>query len=170
MSANFDSAFAKLMELEGGMSDHPSDSGGATYAGITRKRWDKWLRERFPTGYQWPPTDAQVRTFYYEVWWEAQDLDELPGPVATELFKSAVNMGIFEASKILQLAVRAATGRKLAVDGVIGPATKGALSDANAFAVAAAMKSETARFYDKLVAAKPEYKVFHRGWIERAYA
>lgn len=170
MSTAFEAAFAKLMELEGGASDHPADPGGATYAGISRKHWDKWLRERFETGYQWPPSDAQVRTFYREVWWDRHGLDDLPGPVAVELFKSAVNMGLPAAAKIMQQAIRAATGRKLAIDGVIGPATKGALSDANAYAVEAAMKSETARFYDKLVAAKPEYKVFHRGWIERAYA
>lgn len=158
------------MELEGHESNHPLDRGGLTWAGISKPTWGGWMQKRFESSYQWPPTDAQVRTFYREAWWDANEMDRLPGPVAVELFKCATNMGVSAAAKILQLAVRAATGRALKVDGVIGEQTMGALSDANAAAVAAAMRSEAARFYDKLVAAKPEYKVFHAGWINRAYA
>jgi lysozyme family protein len=57
----------------------------------------------------------------------------------------------------------------LADDGVLGPASRAAIRDALQLPLLAALRSEAAGFYRGLVAAKPAFKRFEAGWLNRAY-
>lgn len=170
MANGFDFALAKLIEVEGGYSNDPRDRGGETYAGVTRQNWDGWLARRFGGEYEWPPTDEQVAVLYREAYWERHGYGEMPPPVAVEMLKMAVHRNHGQAVRILQRALRAALRERLADDGAMGPRTWDALQRADPATVAAAMRSEAARYYDSIVRANPANEPFRNGWLNRAYA
>ncbi len=43
MKDNFDKCLALLLQHEGGFVNHPSDPGGATNRGVTKKVWEEWI-------------------------------------------------------------------------------------------------------------------------------
>lgn len=105
---------------EGGYSNHPSDRGGETWRGISRKHWPKWagwkivdsLKEEGDTV---EDIDAVLKLnadlpnleieFYKENFWDVVKGDKLPIKVASELFDTAVNCGVSNAGKFFQNAI-----------------------------------------------------------------
>lgn len=121
----FDDEFNRVVLIEGGYSDHPSDSGGKTKYGI---------REDVAraNGYTGPMIDMPLETakrIYKNQYWDLLRLDEVSQvsrAVAHELFDSGVNCGIGRAARWLQSALenlnrRATDFPDVVVDGVIGP-------------------------------------------------
>lgn len=168
MSA-FDAAVARVLEHEGGLSDHPSDRGGLTKYGITLGLF----RRVRPNG-----TEADLRTLtidearaiYRTAFWDPGHFDRLGAPlVAAHAFDFAVNAGGSTAIKALQAALRL-LGAAVDADGVLGPATAAAVNGADAAAVLAAFRVERIRHYAALVGRDRSQAVFLLGWIRRALA
>lgn len=96
----------RLIEREGGYSNHPADRGGPTNYGIT-------VRIARRCGYEGSmrdlPRDLAVR-IYRELYWELPGFDDL-APVApriaAELFDTGVNMGPGTAVEFLHRALNA---------------------------------------------------------------
>ncbi len=42
MKQNFDAALKAILHHEGGFVNHPSDPGGMTNLGVTKKVWEEW--------------------------------------------------------------------------------------------------------------------------------
>jgi len=80
----------------------------------------------------------------------------------------SVNMGPKQAHTLVQRALQA-THHRVAVDGVLGPQTFGAIDEVPAIALCPAIRSEAAGFYRLLAAQRPELSKFLRGWLRRAY-
>lgn len=127
----FRAAFDRLLQIEGGFSDDPLDSGGATRWGITQ-----FVARRH--GYTGPMETLPRRVaeqIYYVSYWQPLGLDEMHEEhpeVAYELFDSGVNVGVGLAARWLQRALnvlnrQARDYADLVEDGRIGPATRGAL-------------------------------------------
>lgn len=121
----------KIIKVEGGYVDDPSDSGGETNFGITVA-----VARRF--GYVGPMRDLPRSTafdIYTVKFWDvirADDLVKLSELVAEEVVDTSINMGPSRAGKFLQRALnvlnkRGSLYRDLAVDGAIGKATVSAL-------------------------------------------
>ena len=125
--ANFEQAYDKMMEDEGGYVLHEvkGDRGGQTYAGIARKmhpNWEGWQH----IDYQETPPTQLVRDFYKTNFWDKIKGDDLTHDViASSIFNFAVNAGVPVSIKLAQICV------KTAPDGVIGAKTVSALNQAN---------------------------------------
>lgn len=160
--SGFDEAVEKLLDLEGGLVEHSADPGELTNFGISRRSYpDLDIRGL---------TRADAIEIYRADWWRRYGLGSMPGPVGAQMLLVATSVGPVAAFRILQRALNAAGRFGLTEDGIYGPRTRQALASADAGAVVAAMRSETARYYEALIHQRPDLKVFRRGWLRRAYA
>lgn len=131
MGSQVKEIIARIIQREGGYVDHPDDSGGATNWGISEKVARSW-------GYKEPmaamPESVAIE-MYKTLYWNAikgDDLVKRASSVAEEVMDTSVNMGVPAASKLLQRALnlfnqQGAFYRDIVEDGLIGPATVGAL-------------------------------------------
>lgn len=150
---NFDVAFTKLLGHEGGYSNHPSDPGGETMWGVTKRVAEEH-------GYHGPmkllPEDF-AKQVYRKSYWDAVSADELPLAIRYAMFDAAVNSGPGQAIRWLQEAAGTA------VDGELGPKTKKALETLNSQELK--MKIVGARL--KFMASLSTWPAFGRGWARR---
>jgi len=185
--ARFDPAFDKVLVLEGGYVDHPSDPGGATNLGISlRYLLDRGDLDRdgLPDGDMDGDGDVDVadiraitpekaKHLYHTGFWIPNRLSELRNQaVAEKIFDMAVNMGSRQAWRLVQRAVNDQYGNDvLVVDGVVGPKTLLVLNGLSENeSVLDAIKEAQAGFYLRLIDARPSLAVFRDGWLNRAYA
>ncbi len=127
----FERAFAKVVGIEGGYSDHKDDRGGKTKFGIT----EAVARAEGYQGSMYLLPLETAHAIYRKRYWNVLKLDaiaELSEPLADELFDTGVNMGTGTAGTFLQRALnslnRQATDfADLVVDGAIGDKTVNAL-------------------------------------------
>lgn len=131
MPDEFLTAFAVTVGLEGGFSDNPNDSGGATKYGITERvareeGYDGDMREL-------PLEEAQrIAKVRY---WDQLRLDAvaaLSPSIAEELFDTSYNMGQGVAGRFLQRALNQFNQRgkhypDITEDGLVGGGTLAAL-------------------------------------------
>jgi lysozyme family protein len=150
---NFDSAFEKVLQVEGGFSDHAADPGGKTRYGITeavarRVGYRGDMREL--------PLDLAKR-IYREDYWNAVRAEQLPPAIRYAVFDAAVNSGPAQSVRWLQRALGVTD------DGVIGPQTLSAANQANPDALRARLVAQRLRFMTNL----DTFSSFGRGWTRR---
>ena len=112
---NFDTAFDKLIQHEGGYSNHAADTGGRTRYGITEAvaraaGFDGEMRD-LPL--------ATAKQIYRAQYWTPARCDQLPEALRFDVFDGAVNSGVGQSVKWLQRALGVVD------DGVPGPVTLG---------------------------------------------
>lgn len=195
--STFEEAIETVLEHEGGLSDNPNDPGGVTNYGISL-RWalkaqgeSRELKllldmdgdgdvDRDDIRYM---TEENAKDLYRHQWWDKFGYGELLFQnVATKVFDTAVNVGARQAHKFLQRAGQAA-GVALVDDGVLGPNTLRAINDSVPeirAGILPALRSEQAGFYRALIMRNnallgrgidvPDFSVFQKGWLRRAYA
>jgi lysozyme family protein len=149
----FDEAFDILLGHEGGYSNHPSDPGGETIWGITR-------RVAMKAGYT---GDMHVmprhfaKTIYLKKYWDAVRADELPEVLRFQVFDAAVNSGPEQAVMWLQRAL------DIGEDGIPGSLTMKAAQERNPMETAVRLNAERLDFMTSL----PTWGAFGRGWARR---
>lgn len=105
---SFETVVHMVLEHEGGYVNHPSDPGGETKYGISKRAYpDVDIAEL---------TEDEAAVIYKRDYWDRIKGDDLPVGVACAVMDYAVNSGISRASKALQSVCGIANG-----DGVIGP-------------------------------------------------
>ena len=163
---------AATVALEGGWVNHPSDPGGETNMGITK-------RVAVEHGYTGPmrtlPREVATSIYYdsYLVRPGYEPLVSLDAAVTEELFDTTVNMGAPRPSRWFQQSINRLCPAKVAVDGRVGPGTVAAFASCQRTAGAAklciAMLDSLDAYqrteYARLVRVNPRLKVFYRGWI-----
>lgn len=110
---NFDQAFTKLLGHEGGYSNNPSDTGGATMWGVTQAV----ARSH---GYEGDMRDfpqQKAKEIYKASYWDSCKADSLPEVIRFDVFDGAVNSGVGQSVRWLQRSIGAEA------DGVVGPET-----------------------------------------------
>lgn len=142
----FDRAFIVTMGHEGGYVNDPTDAGGETYRGVSRRfhpSWPGWRvvdQAKDLLGFPGNLANSKdlavaVMDFYRAMFWDRFNGDavaEIAPTLANELFDTAVNMGVHRAVVFLQRALNALNRNQLLYadvlpDGEFGPRTMQAL-------------------------------------------
>lgn len=177
--ADANRALDVLFRLEGFHGDHELDPGGETRYGISREYWPEYWEDG-------PPTKAEARHFWLHEFWEPMQLGRVHSQeIADEMLDQAANFGRRRAVRLAQYTTNLIQppGRPdIAVDGVVGPETLGALNDLNMGDRLRWVKAANGiqfTFYlyrtDRLDRAldlfatfpDPEQETFLRGWLRR---
>lgn len=172
--SNFEQAIEYVIKNEGGYSNDIHDSGKETQFGISSS--SGYLEAAIKKGLLPECTTIksltveQAKIIYKHFFWDHLKLDNVINQsIATKILDTCVNVGNTWGIKLLQRAIRAATGVKLDEDGICGNATFEAIRQSLSSNLLSAYKSECAGYYRSIVARKPDQDVFIRGWLNRAY-
>ena len=160
MISNWQKAFEQMLASEGGYVNHPSDPGGMTNLGVTKRVWEEWIGRESNEKEMRSLTPEMVEPLYKRKFWDACKCDELPSGIDYLVFDFAVNAGVGRSAKILQTAVG------VTPDGGIGPLT---LASVNAI--------PEAELVEKFSQAKEDFyrslntfETFGKGWLNRVAA
>ncbi|GHT99291.1 hypothetical protein FACS1894126_5450 [Alphaproteobacteria bacterium] len=160
-SSKFLKAFEYLMYHEGGYSNNQADVGGETKFGISKRSYPHLDIKKL--------TQDQARQIYFVDFWLKAKCEHIEDEnVSIKFFDLCVNMGIGQAIKLIQRALRS-TGQIVTEDGIIGPITLKAINNADSTDLLAALKSEAAGYYRLIANISPSQQTFINGWLNRAY-
>lgn len=131
MNSSVADLIAEAIDIEGGYSNNPDDSGGETNWGVTIRRARKF-------GYTGPmidmPRSIAEAMYEQENWYEPgfYDVSVFSPLIARELFDTGINCGVSRACEFFQIALNALNRQgkdyaDIAEDADIGPATLQAL-------------------------------------------
>jgi len=157
MKENFERALAAVLHHEGGFVNHPSDPGGMTNLGCTKKVWEEWVGHEVDEKAMRALTPADVAPLYKAKYWDKIKGDELPDGVDYIVFDCAINSGPGRAIKFLQGCVG------VDMDGAIGPKTLAAVRAADAKDLVEDYAKRRLSFLQDL----PTWGTFGKGWGRR---
>lgn len=146
---NFDIAFDRLMGHEGGYVNHPSDPGGETKWGVSKRTYPDLDIKNL--------TRQDAKAIYKRDFWDAIHADEMYDGVAFQALDFAINSGIQTSIRKLQKAVGAAD------DGYWGAVTQTKISAMTETDVIMRFAAERLEFFASL----QTFDVFGRGWTRR---
>ena len=149
---NFDEAFDRLIDNEGGYSNVPGDPGGETNWGISKRS--------YPGLDIADLTRNDAKAVYLRDFWQRGQMDQYDGAIAFQVFDIAVNSGIETAVRMLQRAAGVAD------DGHIGPVTVAAVKAKSVTDMLMLIIAERLDFWRKL----STWPQFGKGWAGRAAA
>ena len=156
MLVEFDDIIEKVLEHEGGYVDDPTDAGGETKYGISKRAYpNEDIKEL---------TIERAKELYKRDYWDRYRTADLPDRLRHIYVDMCINMGGGRAIKILQEACNSKNASKIDVDGGIGPATIKAASNVEPFR----LRAYRVMFYAELVMKKPEQERFWVGWFRRS--
>ncbi len=161
--SRFISLVEKLLDHEGGFSDHPSDPGGCTNFGITIGTLGDWRGNKVTCQEVHDLKRDEAKEIYFAKYWNAVKADMLPAGVDYIVFDFGVNAGVSRSARTLQ-SILAKRDPSLKVDGAIGPLTIAALAKASPRAVIDEFHEAKMAFYRGL----PTWDTFGNGWTNRA--
>ena len=152
---NFNEIIEQVLEHEGGYVNDPTDLGGETKYGITKRFYPDVDIKNL--------TIEQAKEIYKKDYWDKNKVESLPQNLWHIYFDMCVNMGKRTAVKVLQRAANN-RGKDLEVDGGLGPKTIEALNGVELDRV----RAFRVKYYVDLITAKPEQEKFYLGWFRRA--
>lgn len=105
MKDNFAEALQHVLKHEGGFVNHPSDPGGMTNLGCTKKVWEEHCGHSVDEKAMRSLTPNDVAPLYKRKYWDKIQGDELPSGVDYIVFDAAINSGPGRAAKWLQACI-----------------------------------------------------------------
>jgi type VI secretion system secreted protein VgrG len=166
--ARIEGAIDYVLANEGGYSDDPADSGGATNWGITHIDLARWRGRAVTKADVKAMTKAEAIDIYRALYWHPLGLDEcVDQKIATCIFDIGVNMGIGVGAKFAQLALNNC-GFMVQVDGKLGPQTMLRLNEVDRVKFIHQYHGLVVDRYKDIIARKPSQEVFRKGWMRRA--
>ena len=157
MKENFDAALEAVLHHEGGFVNHPSDPGGMTNLGVTKKVWEEWVGHEVDEKAMRGLTPEIVGPMYKRKYWDKIQGDELPAGVDYCVLDAAINSGPGRAVKWLQGCVGAD------MDGALGPKTLAAVKASNPKELVDNYCKRRLSFMQDL----PTWDTFGKGWSRR---
>ena len=157
MKENFLDALAAVLHHEGGYVNHPSDPGGMTNLGCTKRVWEEWVGHPVDEKAMRALTPTDVAPLYKAKYWDKIKGDDLPTGVDYIVFDAAINSGPGRAAKWLQEAVG------VTADGAIGPGTLAAVRAMDAQEIVEKYQATRLAFLQGL----PTWGTFGKGWGRR---
>ena len=159
-ASNWGKSFEQMLASEGGYVNHPSDPGGMTNLGVTKRVWEEWTGRESNEAEMRALTPELVEPLYKKRFWDACRCDEMPGGVDYLVFDFAVNAGPGRSAKILQAAVG------VPADGGIGPVTLAAVKTIPESELVEKFSQAKEDFYRSL----NTFETFGKGWLNRVAA
>ena len=153
MKDNFDECLKMLLHHEGGYVNHPSDPGGETNLGVTKKVYQEWGGTKDMKDL----TVEDVAPIYKKEYWDRCKCDDLESGVDWAVFDWAVNSGTGRSAKAIQKICGAAQ------DGAIGPKTLALIGTQNTQYVIEEFGKIRQDFYESL----KTFDTFGKGWTRR---
>lgn len=158
VATNFDRALKRVLQYEGGYSNHPDDPGGATMRGVIQRVYDAFReKEGLPLRSVKYLTDAELRKIYREQYWAKVRGDDLPHGVDFVVFDGAVNSGPVQSTKWLQRALG------VPADGDIGQVTVNAARNEDPDDLVDDICDQRLAFLKRL----KTWPTFGKGWASR---
>lgn len=157
MKENFPAALQALLKHEGGYVNHPSDPGGMTNLGVTKRVWEEWVGHEVDEKQMRALTPELVAPLYKKKYWDKVCGDELPTGLDLAVFDLAVNSGPGRAAKMLQKVLG------VTQDGAIGPQTIAKALNVDSSKLIADYNTERLAFLQAL----PTWGTFGKGWGRR---
>lgn len=158
---NFDTAFDRSLDSEGGFQADPNDRGNWT-TGIQGKGRLKGTKYGI-AAMTYPDVDikgltvAEAKTIYRRDWWDRFNMDQFPSALQAQMFDAAINHGMHTATRLVQRAVGVKD------DGIIGPVTRGAIAQTEINDLLMLFLAERLEFMTNL----RTWSNFGRGWARR---
>ena len=180
--AKFEISEAITGAAEGLYANDPADTGGETWAGISRNNWPKWLGWTIIDDIKkkYGKTAAIINkygranrdlnclrlNFYKENFWDVNKLDQIKDQqLADSVYDFGVNSGTGRAAKFLQQAVSKFS--RVTIDGQIGPQTLSAVNAVPADKLHAEYNRLRQEFYISI--AKGSKVKFLKSWLSRLH-
>ena len=157
MNHNFEKCMEMLLAHEGGYVNHPSEPGGMTNLGITKRTYDEFHGTDIDGEEMRNLTVEDVTPIYRRNYWERCRCHDLPDGIDWAVFDWAVNSGTGRAAKALQRAVGAFE------DGAIGPIALICVKDNKPSEIINRIAVHRDSFYRSL----STFDTLGRGWIRR---
>ena len=155
MIGNFQECLDLVLKAEGGWVNHPSDPGGETNLGVTKRVWEEYVGH--PVESLKKLTKEDVAPLYEQKYWRPCYGEVLPRGLDFIVFSMGVNAGPGRSVKLLQSAIGCVP------DGVIGPTTRGLISDSNCATLIAKFSESRREYYRSL----KNFPIFGKGWLSR---
>lgn len=155
----FEICLPRILEHEGGWSDHPSDPGGATMKGVTLETYSNWLGRKATKDELRNIPSSHLNAIYRDNYWKTAACDKLPAGLDYVVFDLAVNSGPMKAKRMLQQSVKADA------DGIIGPATLAAIRTMGTAEAIRKLCASREAFYRSL----KTFPTFGKGWLNRLH-
>ena len=171
--AAFAAAIAIVLSHEGGFQAMPGDpgnwSGGKVGLGELKGTKYGISAAQYPTLDIAGLSAVGAAAIYRRDWWDRFGLARLPAALAAKLFDAGVNIGMANAVRCLQRALRAC-GASVLEDGKLGTATLAAIAATTPAALLSALREALAGHYRLIAARNKAQQRFLAGWLVRAYS
>ena len=139
----------RTLQEEGGYSNDPKDPGGETNWGISKRAYPLEDIKNL--------TRPEAVRLYYNDFWQAPGIAQLPIELAFQVFDCGVNVGTTMAVRMLQSVVG------VPADGQVGPQTRAAVSALPLAVVILGFLSLRQGFYLN----SHNWETFGKGWTAR---
>lgn len=164
MDEIFREAFQELIGIEGGYVCDPTDRGGETKYGISKRAYPDLDIKNLTL------KDAQF--LYYKDYWLPNSLSSFSTKISKELFDTSVNMGVAYAARMLQRALNLMNRNEsdfkdLIKDGVIGSKTIEAYDKVNHSVLLKVLNGLQFMRYVEICEYNPSQEKFFNGWMKR---
>ena len=155
MQGNYQTCLDLVLKSEGGWVNNPSDPGGETNLGVTKRVWEEYVGH--PVESLKKLTKEDVAPLYEQKYWRPCYGEVLPRGLDLLSFSMGVNAGTGRSVKLLQSSLGCVP------DGVIGPATRGLISNSNSATLIAKFSESRREYYRSL----KNFPIFGKGWLSR---
>jgi len=144
-----------VLKSEGGWVNNSKDPGGETNLGVTKRVWEEYVGH--PVESLKKLTKEDVAPLYELKYWRPCYGEVLPRGLDFVMFSMAVNAGPGRAVKLFQSVIGCVP------DGVIGPRTRGLISDSNSATLISKFSEARREYYRTL----KTFPIFGKGWLSR---
>jgi lysozyme family protein len=153
--SNFQECLDLVLKSEGGWVNHPSDPGGETNLGVTKRVWVEYVGH--PVESLKKLTKDDVAPLYELKYWRPCYCEVLPRGLDFVVFSMGVNAGPGRSVKLLQSAIVCVP------DGVIGTRTRELISSSNGADIIKKFSTARREYYQSL----KTFPIFGKGWLLR---